>query len=91
MSDDRTGNSDVITAWLRRVFNRFKANRDSRQRLIDKGMTFAQASPEDMQVMLDVAPNVWEIWLQKAGPEAKGLVDEIKSIVAEWEKKGRKL
>ncbi|MFQ5829848.1 MAG: TRAP transporter substrate-binding protein [Candidatus Methylomirabilia bacterium] len=65
--------------------------REFRKRLVDKGMTFAQASPEDMETMLKVAPKVWDIWLQKAGPDAKQLVERIKAIVAEWEKKGRKL
>lgn len=65
--------------------------REFRQRLIEKGMTFTQASPEDIEVMLKVAPGVWDIWLGKAGPEAKELVEQIKTIVADWEKKGRKL
>lgn len=64
--------------------------REFKKRLQDKGMTFAQASPEDMKAMLDVAPKVWETWLQKAGPEARELVEKIKAIVAEWERKGRK-
>jgi TRAP-type transport system periplasmic protein len=62
-----------------------------RKRLQDKGMTFSQASPEDMKKMLDAAPKVWDIWLEKAGPDARDLVQQIKAIVAEWEKKGRKL
>jgi hypothetical protein len=41
--------------------------------------------------MLDAAPGVWETWLQKAGPEARELVEKIKAIVADWERKGRKL
>jgi TRAP-type C4-dicarboxylate transport system substrate-binding protein len=65
--------------------------REFRKRLMDKGMTFAQASPEDMKAMLDAAPGVWETWLQKAGPEARELVEKIKAIVADWERKGRKL
>lgn len=65
--------------------------REFRKRLADTGMTFTQASPEDMKTMLDVAPKVWDTWLAKAGPEAKGLVDQIKAIVADWERKGRKL
>ncbi|MBI2552929.1 MAG: hypothetical protein HYV92_00510 [Candidatus Rokubacteria bacterium] len=65
--------------------------REFRKRLMDKGMTFSQASPEDLKVMLDVAPKVWETWLQKAGPEAKDLVEKIKATVADWERKGRKL
>jgi TRAP-type C4-dicarboxylate transport system substrate-binding protein len=65
--------------------------REFKKRLQDKGMSFTQASPEDMKAMLDVAPRVWDTWLQKAGPEAKDLVERIKATVAEWEKKGRKL
>jgi TRAP-type transport system periplasmic protein len=64
--------------------------REFKKRLQDKGMTFTQASPEDLKFMLDVAPRVWDIWLQKAGPEAKQLVEQIKAAVAEWERKGRK-
>lgn len=62
-----------------------------KKRLQEKGMTFTQASPEDMKAMLDVAPKVWDTWLQKAGPEAKDLVEKIKATVADWERKGRKL
>jgi TRAP-type C4-dicarboxylate transport system substrate-binding protein len=65
--------------------------REFRQRLAGKGMAFTQASAEDMKVMLDAAPGVWETWLAKAGPDARELVGRIKAIVAEWEKKGRKL
>ncbi len=65
--------------------------REFKKRLQEKGMTFTQASPEDMKAMLDAAPKVWDIWLQKAGPEAKDLVVKIKAMVADWEKKGRKL
>lgn len=65
--------------------------REFKRRLLEKGMTFTQASPEDMKAMLDVAPKVWDTWLQKAGPEAKDLVEKIKATVADWEKKGRKL
>lgn len=64
--------------------------REFKKRLMDKGMTFAQASPEDMKAMLDAAPGVWDTWLQKAGPDAKELVAKIKVTVADWEKKGRK-
>jgi TRAP-type C4-dicarboxylate transport system substrate-binding protein len=65
--------------------------REFKKRLMDKRMAFAQASPEDMKAMLDVAPLVWDTWLQKAGPEAKELVEKIKAIVADWERKGRRL
>lgn len=65
--------------------------REFKKRLQDRGMAFTQASAEDMKVMLDVAPRVWETWLQKAGPEARELVDKIKATVAEWERKGRRL
>jgi len=65
--------------------------REFKKRLADKGMAFTQASPEDMKAMLDAAPKVWEAWLSKAGPEARELVDRIKAIVAEWERKGRRL
>jgi TRAP-type C4-dicarboxylate transport system substrate-binding protein len=65
--------------------------REFKKRLLDKGMTFAEASPEDMQAMLDAAPGVWETWLQKAGPEARDLVDKVKAIVADWERRGRRL
>lgn len=65
--------------------------REFKKRLQDTGMSFTQASPEDMKFMLGVAPKVWDIWLQRGGPEAKQLVEQIKATVAEWEKKGRKL
>lgn len=65
--------------------------REFRKRLQDKGMTFTQASPEDMKAMLDAAPRVWDAWLGKAGPDARELVDRIKATVADWERKGRKL
>jgi TRAP-type C4-dicarboxylate transport system substrate-binding protein len=65
--------------------------REFKKRLQEKGMSFVQASPEDLKTMLDVAPRVWESWLQKAGPEARELVEKIKATVAEWERKGRRL
>jgi TRAP-type C4-dicarboxylate transport system substrate-binding protein len=65
--------------------------RDFKQRLMDKRMAFARASPEDMKAMLDVAPRVWDTWLEKAGPDARELVEKIKTLVADWERKGRRL
>jgi TRAP-type C4-dicarboxylate transport system substrate-binding protein len=49
-----------------------------RERLEKGGMTFTQASPQDMKVMLDAAQGVWADWTQKGGPVAKEMVDKIK-------------
>jgi TRAP-type C4-dicarboxylate transport system substrate-binding protein len=52
-----------------------------RDRLEKAGMTFTQASADDMKVMLDAAQGVWADWTQKGGPVAKEMVDKIKVAV----------
>jgi TRAP-type C4-dicarboxylate transport system substrate-binding protein len=89
--DVRTAVLDLRQAASDKLWDRVDGDiREFKKRLMDKGMTFAQASPEDMKAMLEAAPGVWDIWLQKAGPEAKALVEKIKATVADWERKGRK-
>jgi TRAP-type C4-dicarboxylate transport system substrate-binding protein len=52
-----------------------------RDRLEQGGMTFTQASSQDLKVMLDAAQTVWGDWTQKGGPVAKEMVDKIKVAV----------
>ena len=54
--------------------------KDYRGRLEKAGMSFAQASPEDMKVMLDRAQTVWAEWTAKGGPVAKEMVDKIAAM-----------
>ena len=56
-------------------------NTSFRDRLEKAGMTFTQASPDDMKIMLDAAQGVWADWTQKGGPVAKEMVDKIKVAV----------
>ncbi|MBI2217109.1 MAG: TRAP transporter substrate-binding protein DctP [Candidatus Rokubacteria bacterium] len=65
-----------------RVWDRVDQDiRTYRKRLEDAGMKFTDASPEDMQVMLDKARGVWGQWQEKGGPVAKEMVGKIQAIV----------
>lgn len=59
------------------------------KKLIDAGMVYTKAHPDDMKFLNSMAPKVWDMWVAGAEPEAKVMMEKVKFIVADWEK-GRK-
>jgi TRAP-type transport system periplasmic protein len=57
-----------------------------KKKLQDVGMTFHTPHPDDMKFINEVAPKIWDQWLQGAEPEAKEMLAKIKTMVSEWEK-----
>lgn len=55
-----------------------------KKKLQGVGMTFNQPHPDDLRFIKKNAPGIWDKWLEKAEPEAKGIVKMIKTIVANW-------
>jgi len=61
-----------------------------KKKLEEQGVIFNAASREDMKIISEGGPQIWDEWLKTAEPEAKEMMAKIKMMVAEWEKKSQK-
>jgi TRAP-type transport system periplasmic protein len=58
-----------------------------KKNLLEKGCIFTPATAEDKKMISEGAPKIWEDWLQRAEPDAKEVMKNIRSMVDDWQKK----
>lgn len=63
-----------------------KEHKSTKEKLQNLGMTFYEPHPDDLQFIRREVPKIWDMWMKKAEPEAKEMMEKIKALIGEWEK-----